>query len=152
MGQVIINADDFGLTNGVNYGIIDSFLYGITTSTTLLANGAAFDHAVELASEHPDLEIGVHLNLTLGKPLLPGADSISANGRFHTREYVQQHAASLDLDEVYAEWHAQIEKGAQGWHQTFAFGFAPPCAYAGAAQQSHPVVGNPARFADSGSL
>ena len=85
MGQVIINADDFGLTNGVNYGIIDSFLYGITTSTTLLANGAAFDHAVELASDHPELEIGVHLNLTLGKPLLPDSVSISANGRFHTR-------------------------------------------------------------------
>lgn len=89
------------------------FLYGITTSTTLLANGAAFNHAVDLASDHPDLEIGVHLNLTLGKPLLPDADSISANGRFHTREYVQQHAASLDLDEVYAEWHAQIERCAR---------------------------------------
>ncbi|HRM36671.1 MAG TPA: ChbG/HpnK family deacetylase [Trichococcus flocculiformis] len=110
MGQVIINADDFGLTNGVNYGIIDSFLYGITTSTTLLANGASFDHAVALASDHPELEIGVHLNLTLAKPLLPDASTISADGRFHTREYVQQHAASLDLDEVYAEWHAQIEK------------------------------------------
>jgi len=81
MGQVIINADDFGLTNGVNYGIIDSFLYGITTSTTLIANGSAFDHAVELASDHPDLEIGVHLGEDMAQIAQPIAQT--DDGDFH---------------------------------------------------------------------
>lgn len=110
MGQVIINADDFGFSRGVNYGIVDSYVEGITTSTTIMANGEAFDHAVALASEYPELGVGVHLNLTKGAPLIANAPSISADGSFHSRKYVKEHVKELDLNEVYVEWAAQIEK------------------------------------------
>ncbi len=61
--RLIVNADDFGLTRGVNAGIVDAHLRGIVTATTLMAHGAAFDHAVELSRAHPSLDVGVHLVL-----------------------------------------------------------------------------------------
>jgi predicted glycoside hydrolase/deacetylase ChbG (UPF0249 family) len=67
--NLIVNADDFGWTEGVNRGIVEAFRNGIVTSASLLANGAAFLQAVELAKSLPNLGIGVHLNLSDGAPL-----------------------------------------------------------------------------------
>lgn len=63
MKYLITNADDFGFTRDVNEGILQAHQNGILTATTLMATGAAFDHAVELAREHPTLDVGVHLVL-----------------------------------------------------------------------------------------
>ena len=63
MKYLIPNADDFGFTRDINLGIIEAHQRGILTATTLMATGAAFDHAVELAHQNPDLDIGVHLVL-----------------------------------------------------------------------------------------
>ena len=63
MKYLIPNADDFGFTRDVNDGIVEAHCHGILTATTLMATGAAFDHAVELARENPELDIGVHLVL-----------------------------------------------------------------------------------------
>jgi hopanoid biosynthesis associated protein HpnK len=71
MKQLILNADDFGLTRGVNEGIIRAHREGILTSTTLMACGSAFDHAVELAKLNPRLGIGCHLVLVGGKAVAP---------------------------------------------------------------------------------
>jgi predicted glycoside hydrolase/deacetylase ChbG (UPF0249 family) len=60
---LITNADDFGFTRDVNEGIVHAHRQGILTATTLMATGAAFDHAVALARENPQLDIGVHLVL-----------------------------------------------------------------------------------------
>jgi len=60
---LIPNADDFGFTRDVNRGIIEAHRNGILTAATLMASGAAFDDAVELARQNPDLDIGVHLVL-----------------------------------------------------------------------------------------
>jgi len=60
---LIPNADDFGFTRDVNAGIVEAHQRGILTATTLMATGAAFDHAVELARANPQLDIGVHLVL-----------------------------------------------------------------------------------------
>jgi predicted glycoside hydrolase/deacetylase ChbG (UPF0249 family) len=68
MITLIVNADDFGLTEGINRGIIDGFKDGIITSASLIPTMPAFEHAVKLAKENPDLDIGVHLSLTVGKP------------------------------------------------------------------------------------
>ena len=70
MKKLIMNADDFGLSEAVNYGILKGFQDGILTSTTIMANMPGFDHAVEMAKQHPEMHIGVHLNLTCYKPLL----------------------------------------------------------------------------------
>ncbi len=72
MKYLIPNADDFGYTRDVNEGIVHAHREGILTATTLMANGAAFDHAVALARENPGLDVGVHLVL-VGGPGLPSS-------------------------------------------------------------------------------
>jgi len=67
---LIPNADDFGYTRDVNDGIIQAHRQGILTATTLMATGAAFDHAVALAHQNPSLDVGVHLVL-VGSPGFP---------------------------------------------------------------------------------
>lgn len=67
MRRLIVNADDFGFTRGVNAGIIRGHLDGIITSATIMASGAAFDDAVALAHAHPKLGVGCHLVLVGGK-------------------------------------------------------------------------------------
>ena len=71
MKQVILNADDFGLTRGINEGIIRSHREGILTSATLMANGPAFDDAVGRAKANSELGIGCHLVLTGGISVAP---------------------------------------------------------------------------------
>jgi chitin disaccharide deacetylase len=67
--NLIVNADDLGWTDGVNRGIVAAFRNGIVTSTSLLANGAAFAGGVEMARAARGLGVGVHLNLSDGAPL-----------------------------------------------------------------------------------
>ncbi len=74
--QVIINADDFGYSEGVNAGIQKAYTEGILTSTSALANGSALQNTLKNLSNissltKPHLGIGVHLTLTYGKPLEP---------------------------------------------------------------------------------
>src|SRR5262249_48026924 len=71
--SLIVNADDFGLADGVNLGILDAHFKGVVTSTTLLANGSAFDNAVMMLKSAPELGVGIHLNLTQGPPVSPAS-------------------------------------------------------------------------------
>lgn len=71
--QLVINADDFGLSRGVNKGIVEGHIKGVLTSATIMANMPAAKEAVELARKLPALGIGVHLNLTNGKPICENA-------------------------------------------------------------------------------
>jgi chitin disaccharide deacetylase len=64
--RLIINSDDFGFSQDVNRGIIDTHQAGMLTATTLMANGDAFEHAVELSKAHPALSVGCHLVLVQG--------------------------------------------------------------------------------------
>jgi len=70
--QLVVNADDFGFTPDVNQGIIEAHTRGILTATTLMANGEAFDDAVDLARQTPHLDIGCHLVLIGGRSVLTG--------------------------------------------------------------------------------
>ncbi len=69
--RLILNADDFGLTHGINRAIGELHSAGVLSSATLMANGAAFDDAVEVARAHPTLGVGCHIVLTDGIPLAP---------------------------------------------------------------------------------
>jgi chitin disaccharide deacetylase len=60
MARLIVNADDFGLTVGVSQGIVDAHVGGIVTSTSLMVDTPAVEHAVGLAGAHPGLSIGLH--------------------------------------------------------------------------------------------
>lgn len=71
MKQLIINADDFGMTRGINRAIAECHERGILTSTTIIANGDAFEDAVAFATRLSSLAVGVHLNLSQGKPAAP---------------------------------------------------------------------------------
>ncbi len=112
---LIVNADDFGISQGVNQGIVEAHLKGILTSTTAMANMPAFDHAVQLKREHPTLAVGVHLNLTAGTPVLPSEkvpDLIDRTGRFLRvdRLLLGLTLGRIDLRQVEAELSAQVER------------------------------------------
>lgn len=69
--RLIVNADDFGLTAGVNSAIIECHQHGVVTSTTLMVNASAAADAATLAAANRRLGVGLHLNLTAGPPTLP---------------------------------------------------------------------------------
>jgi len=75
--NLIVNADDLGWTEGVNRGIVEAHRRGLVTSTSLLANGRAWESALATSREYPELGIGVHLNLSDGPPI---ADAASVRG------------------------------------------------------------------------
>ncbi len=70
MGRLIVNADDFGLTAGVNRAIVELHRAGVLTSTTLMARAPAAEEAIELARATPALGVGCHLVLVDGEPVL----------------------------------------------------------------------------------
>lgn len=113
MGKLIINADDFGHSKGINMGIIEAYQDGVLTSTTLMAGMPGFEQAVKLAKENPGLGVGVHLTLTCGYPVSKGLKTIvDDNGAFLNLSFYEnkENLALIDLDEVYMEWKSQIEK------------------------------------------
>lgn len=83
--QVIINGDDFGKSPEVNEAVIRSFRARTLTSCSLMVTGDAFEHAVRLALEHPDLAVGIHLVTVQGKAVLPYLEIpnlVDREGRF----------------------------------------------------------------------
>lgn len=110
MIKLIVNADDFGYSRGVNYGIIDAHKYGIVNSTTMMMNMPGVKHAVELAKVHPTLQLGIHLVLTCGKPLLSDVPSIiDEQGKFkRINDFIKDN--NLSLLDLEREWTAQIDR------------------------------------------
>lgn len=72
MKRLIVNADDFGLHELINTGIVEGHAAGCVTSASIMAGGDAFEHAIELARQHPKLGIGVHLTLVGASPVARG--------------------------------------------------------------------------------
>lgn len=114
MPRLIINADDFGLTTGVNRAIEEANRAGVVTSATLMANSRAFAEAVTLAKKLPGLGVGCHIVLIDGEPLSRGLTSLSdGNLRFkHSLKDFTLAAArkQLSQDEIQREAGAQIRK------------------------------------------
>ncbi len=82
---MIINADDFGLCEGVNRAVAEAHTKGILTSATIMTNMAAAVEAVKIAKQLSGLGIGVHLNLTDGQPLSKDAEVrhlVNSDGQF----------------------------------------------------------------------
>lgn len=115
--RLILNADDFGLTNGINRAIGELHSAGVLPSATLMAGGAAFDDAVAVARAHPALGVGCHIVLTDGTPVSPpgsvrslmGADG--KNFRRSLGDFLQALLLGrINPEEVARESLAQIEK------------------------------------------
>src|ERR1700761_7954215 len=115
--RLIINADDFGLTHGINRAIAELHQANALTSATLMATGAALDDAVALAHANPTLGVGCHLTLTDGIPVsspqsiptLLGADGKTF--RPSLGNFVQMLVrGKINEDDIEREAFAQIEK------------------------------------------
>jgi len=115
MRGLIVNADDFGLTEGVNSAIIESHLHGIVTSAALMVNMWAFEQAIEKAKQYPSLGVGIHLTLAAGKPVLEPEhipSLVNDRGYFWKRpELIRRlFSSKISLAEVELELTAQTEK------------------------------------------
>jgi hopanoid biosynthesis associated protein HpnK len=117
--RLIVNADDFGYTPGVNRAIAEAHIHGIVTSSTLMAKGPAFNDAVRLATQLPKLSVGCHVVLIDGEPVLDQAllrsitSGNSAPPRFGAglKSFAARALAGrLDAGEIEAETAAQIRK------------------------------------------
>jgi chitin disaccharide deacetylase len=117
--RLIVNADDFGLTSGVNRGIIEAHTHGIVTSSTLMACGAKFQEAVDMASRVPQLSVGCHVLLVDASPVLElqqvSSLAFPNSGTAKFRDSLVSFAClavarRLDEDEIEAEITAQIRK------------------------------------------
>lgn len=74
--RLIVNADDFGRSPGINHGILDAHQRGIVTSTTLMVNLPPSKPAASMAEGVPTLGIGLHLNFCYGAPVADGVSSL----------------------------------------------------------------------------
>lgn len=118
--QLIVNADDFGLTSGVNRAIVETHRDGIVSSATLMANGAAFGDAVKAAHSSPSLSVGCHVVLVDGAPVSPpGAlDTLLAIRSAEPEKFYGSLSAfaaratlgGFDRDQLVEEITAQIRK------------------------------------------
>jgi chitin disaccharide deacetylase len=114
--NLIVNADDLGWSEGVNRGIAEAHGNGMVTSASLLANGAAFVLAVELARTAPGLGVGVHLNLSDGQPAAERetvTSLLNDEGEFASGPeglLLRMARRAVELGEVEREWDAQIAR------------------------------------------
>ncbi len=112
--QLIVNADDYGLTPGVSRGIAEAMTRGVVTSTSVLVNMPGWEDAVARLHDIPTrTSIGLHLNLVAGRPLT-GAPSLvdHRTGCFHTlaRFLLLAAGGRLRQDDIAAECGAQLER------------------------------------------
>lgn len=123
--RVIVNADDFGLNQAVNQGILRAYQQGIVTSTSLMVTMPGVDEAVSMAKANPKLGVGLHLNLTYGKPVLDAAfvpSLINKHGKFHSpvKFMLRLKVGKIDRHELKQEISAQFRR-------FFTFGL--PCTH-----------------------
>jgi len=112
--RLIINSDDYGRTPDISRGIREAHLRGVVTSTTCMMNiPTTADDILIALRETPALGMGVHLVLTMGKPL-SGKEAVASvvdgNGNFHKYDPFIENLPRLQVEEVKAEWRLQIER------------------------------------------
>lgn len=112
--RLVVNADDFGISERINAGIVRAHSEGIVTATSLMAVGRAFDHAVQVSRTAPSLDVGVHLTLVADAPLLRcGSSLVGRDGRFPATAGAfagRWLTGGICKADVKAEWSAQIER------------------------------------------
>ena len=120
MRKLIVNADDLGLTAGVNRAILETHLGGVVSSATLMASGGAFEDAVTAARSAPNLSVGCHVVLVDGAPVSPPdtVDTLLAIRSAEPDKFYSSLSAfaaratlgGFDRDQLVAEITAQIRK------------------------------------------
>jgi predicted glycoside hydrolase/deacetylase ChbG (UPF0249 family) len=109
---LIVNADDCGLSTGINQGILEAHQRGIVTSTTVMVNlPDAADGIRLLQREAPNIGIGLHFNITHGRPLTAASSLMRADGSFfNVQEFYGGQKDAFDADELRREMLAQFER------------------------------------------
>jgi hopanoid biosynthesis associated protein HpnK len=117
MKQVIINADDLGMSSGINEAIARASKYGMLTSASIMVNMPAYEDALKkVIANNPDLGIGIHLCLTEGKSVLKSSDIpllVNTDGYFKNsflKLYIQIKKDRRILQQIESEINAQFEK------------------------------------------
>ncbi len=117
MNGLLVTCDDYGLCTEVNEAVCLLHDAGIVGRASLLVNTPLFDRCVAELKERPGLEVGVHLNLTDGPPVLPAASVptlVDRRGLFpggrHYRVAARLLAGRSSPREAHAEWRAQIRR------------------------------------------
>ena len=114
--RLIVNADDFGISEAVNEAVIRAFSEGVLRSCSLMVTGEAFEHAVSVAHAHPDLAVGIHLVTVMGRAVLPPAvipTLVDAAGNFvsnPTRAGLKYYFSPQARSELRQELRAQFDK------------------------------------------
>lgn len=105
--KLIINADDFGLSKSISDGIILGIREGYITSTSIMANMTWAEYAIKKALEYNIDCIGLHINLTVGKPIITNDNLINNNGQFYyNKEQIEN--PKLTYQDAYNEIMAQV--------------------------------------------
>lgn len=111
---LIINADDLGMSEGVNRGILRAHLQGVVTSTSVLVTAGAARTGIRMMQrEAPRLGLGLHLNLSFGAPVLPARQVpslVRRDGSFHSVTWGLGLAQHWRKKDVQAEFGAQLER------------------------------------------
>lgn len=115
---LIVNADDFGLSKGVNYGIIEAMRHGVVTSTTAMMNAPAVEHAAELSAHMPRPGVGLHFVLSFGCPLTD-MPSLAREGKLGKWVWEVAEQGALNSQEVERELASQYQRFLE------VFGHAP---------------------------
>ncbi len=113
---LIINGDDFGYSEAVNRAIIQAHREGVLTSASLMVNERAADQAVEMAKQNPNLAVGLHLVLVLGRAALPHSEIpriTNPQGHFTNSSFragIQYYFSQAARRELRREMRAQFER------------------------------------------
>ena len=117
MKKFILNADDFGMSEAYNRAVLEGYEFGILKSTSLTANGEAFEEACKkVIPACPDLGVGIHLNIIEGKALCPDLDQLTDNQGNFNNSFGALLLKSLNpnnkafMEQIEKEFRAQIEK------------------------------------------
>jgi predicted glycoside hydrolase/deacetylase ChbG (UPF0249 family) len=108
--RLIVNADELGLTPGVNRGIVEAHHNGIVSSTTLMVNQPAASDVAAIAREHPNLGIGLQLALTAGRPTLPASQVPSLVDADGALPASPEGLLKAQLKDVLAEVRGQLRR------------------------------------------
>lgn len=116
-----MHADDFGLSERVSDGIVLAHKEGVLTSTSVIATGKAFVHAMEICRSLPTIDLGVHLTLVEEQPVLRPSEIqslVNADGLFfdHATTFIKRYATgNISLAQIRQEFEAQIKR-VLDWH------------------------------------
>lgn len=106
--KAIINADDIGYSKSITDGIIEGINYGCISSTSIMANMEYAEYAIKQLLKNNITEIGLHVTLTVGKPLTNCPSLIDGDGKFlYNRNQINN--PNLNAEEVYNEIVAQMD-------------------------------------------